>query len=38
LMNYDSYNFFKKTNNLIITGPTKTNVMDLHIVLISSDF
>jgi glycerate 2-kinase len=30
----DSYNFFKSLENLIITGPTRTNVMDLHIVLI----
>lgn len=35
LENYNSYNFFKRTDNLIITGPTGTNVMDLHILLIS---
>lgn len=35
LENYDSYNFFKRINNLIITGPTGTNVMDLHLLLIS---
>ena len=30
----DSYNFFKKTGELLITGPTGTNVMDIQIVLI----
>ncbi len=30
----DSYNFFKKINSLLITGPTGTNVMDIQIVLI----
>jgi len=34
LLKNDSYNFFKKTNNLIFTGPTGTNVMDLHIILV----
>jgi len=33
LNNNDSYNFFKKTNGLIITGLTGTNVMDLIIAL-----
>jgi glycerate 2-kinase len=30
----DSYNFFKKTGGLIITGPTGTNVMDLRLILL----
>jgi len=30
----DSYNFFKNLNNLIITGHTNTNVMDIRLVLI----
>lgn len=30
LKNFDSYNFFKKTNTLIYTGPTKTNIMDVR--------
>ncbi len=30
----DSYNFFKKTGELLITGPTGTNVMDIQIVII----
>jgi len=30
----DSYRFFQRLGDLIITGPTGTNVMDLHIVLI----
>ena len=34
LKNNDSYNFFKKLNSLVITGPTNTNVMDLQIALI----
>jgi glycerate 2-kinase len=32
--NSDSYNFFKQTGGLIITGPTQTNVMDLIVALI----
>ena len=34
LDNNDSYHFFKRLNDLIHTGPTRTNVMDLHIVLL----
>jgi len=30
----DSYSFFKRTENLIITGPTGTNVMDLRVFLL----
>ncbi|MBL7031590.1 MAG: glycerate kinase [Nitrospira sp.] len=30
----DSYNFFKEIRDLIITGPTGTNVMDIQIVVI----
>ena len=30
----DSYHFFKKLNDLIITGHTDTNVMDIRLVLI----
>ncbi len=33
LSNNNSYHFFKNLNDLIITGPTNTNVMDLRIVL-----
>lgn len=32
----DSYNFFKPLEDLIITGPTYTNVMDLHLVMVGS--
>jgi len=35
LENNDSYNFFNKVGDLIITDPTNTNVMDIQIVLIS---
>ncbi|HSO72931.1 MAG TPA: glycerate kinase [Thermodesulfobacteriota bacterium] len=35
LENNDSYPFFKEAGGLVITGPTGTNVMDVHILLIS---
>ncbi len=35
LDNNDSYNFFRKTDSLIITGPTGTNVMDIQIAVIA---
>jgi hydroxypyruvate reductase len=34
LSNNDSYTFFSRLGDLIITGPTRTNVMDLHLVLV----
>jgi len=34
LGNNDSYHFFEKTNELLMTGPTKTNVMDVRIILV----
>ena len=34
LERYDSYHFFQKLKDLIVTGPTLTNVMDLRFVLI----
>jgi hydroxypyruvate reductase len=34
LDNNDSFRFFEQLNDLIITGPTKTNVMDLRLLLI----
>ena len=34
LRNNDSYHFFKELGDLLITGPTNTNVMDLRIVLV----
>jgi hydroxypyruvate reductase len=34
LQNNDAYPFFKKLNDLLMTGPTQTNVMDLHIALV----
>lgn len=34
LKNNDSYNFFKQTGDLLMTGPTGTNVMDLRIILV----
>jgi glycerate 2-kinase len=36
LDNNDSYHFFEKTKDLLITGPTQTNVMDLQIILVES--
>jgi glycerate 2-kinase len=35
LKDYDSYHFFEKLGDLLFTGPTRTNVMDIRIVLIS---
>ncbi|MFC1867132.1 glycerate kinase [Thermodesulfobacteriota bacterium] len=34
LSNNDSYHFFEKINELLITGPTNTNVMDVRIILV----
>jgi glycerate 2-kinase len=34
LSNNDSHTFFDRLGDLIITGPTRTNVMDLHLVLV----
>lgn len=34
LMNNNSYPFFKNLDNLIITGPTRTNVMDIMVLLV----
>ena len=33
LENNDSYTYLKNTDSLLITGPTRTNVMDIHIIL-----
>ncbi len=30
----DAYHFLKPLNDLVITGPTRTNVMDVHLVLV----
>jgi hydroxypyruvate reductase len=34
LKNNDAYHFFEKTQGLLMTGPTKTNVMDVRLVLV----
>jgi hydroxypyruvate reductase len=34
LTNCDAYHFFQRSGNLIVTGPTNTNVMDLRLILI----
>ncbi len=34
LANNDSYNYFKEIDDLLITGPTNTNVMDVRIILV----
>lgn len=34
LANNDSYNFFRPLNDLVMTGPTGTNVMDVRLLLI----
>jgi hydroxypyruvate reductase len=36
LADNDSYHFFEKLGDLIITGPTQTNVMDVHLALIGA--
>ena len=33
----DSYRFFQQVGDLLITGPTRTNVMDMQIVLVDGD-
>lgn len=37
LNNNDAYHYFQKTEELLITGPTNTNVMDVRIVLVRAD-
>jgi len=37
LSNNDSYHFFEKLGDLIKTGPTNTNVMDLRILLVAQE-
>lgn len=37
LSNNDSYHFFQQLGNLIITGPTHTNVMDIRMFLFSEE-
>ena len=32
----DSYHYFEKLDDLLTTGPTNTNVMDVHIVLVGA--
>jgi glycerate 2-kinase len=34
LQNHDAYHFFKQTGDLLITGPTQTNVMDIMIAIV----
>lgn len=36
LASNDSYNFLKQTGDLLVTGPTRTNVMDVKILLIDN--
>jgi hydroxypyruvate reductase len=36
LANNDAYHFFNSLGDLVITGPTRTNVMDLRILLVRS--
>jgi glycerate 2-kinase len=36
LANNDSYRFFEPLGDLLITGPTNTNVMDVHLILIGA--
>jgi hydroxypyruvate reductase len=34
LRRHDAYSFFSKIDQLVITGPTLTNVMDIHVILV----
>ena len=34
LANNDSYHFFESLGDLVITGPTNTNVMDLRLMIV----
>lgn len=34
LADFDSYNFFKNSGGLVMTGPTMTNVMDIIVVIV----
>lgn len=36
LVTHDSHSFFKQLDDLIITGPTGTNVLDVHLILAGS--
>jgi glycerate 2-kinase len=36
LDNNDSYHFFQKLGDLLKTGPTNTNVMDVHLILVGT--
>jgi glycerate 2-kinase len=36
LENNDSYHFFQKLGDLLKTGPTNTNVMDIHLILVGA--
>lgn len=37
LENNDSYNFFKPLDDLLITGPTGTNLMDISVIVVNDD-
>jgi glycerate 2-kinase len=34
LTDNNSYAFYKRLGDLIVNGPTRTNVMDLHVILV----
>ena len=36
LENNDSYHFFQKLGDLLKTGPTNTNIMDIHLGLVGA--
>ena len=37
LANNDSYHFFEPLGDLLITGPTQTNVMDVRLILVGKE-
>jgi len=36
LGNFNSYNFFEQLGDLVFTGPTLTNVMDIRLILVGN--
>ena len=38
LHDHDSYTFFDRLDDLIVTGPTRTNVNDFRAILVTSTF
>jgi len=37
LNRHDAYHFFERTDDLLVTGLTETNVMDVRVILVAAD-